>query len=147
MKQLLSIACIAIYTTACAHGEISSGCQSGEGQRSYIADIRFTEQERIAWDNRDQDYNAIVRERFAEEDIIEPDLPDFPNAMEIPWNEAKRLVWMGSIKTIWQRHDLTVYLLSNSGNSYVTVENHIDEIFHVMRRVDPCGLFIVGITQ
>jgi hypothetical protein len=78
---------------------------------------------------------------------IDSPSPNFDNAVKIEWSDAKLLVLLGHISQTSQQHNLTVFLWSKSGRLYESKETKIDEIYELMRKVDPCHLFITQETE
>lgn len=65
-----------------------------------------------------------------------------PSPSDLEWEAAERLIRAGKIGSIKQTHSLRVYLVTWSGESYVTREPKIDQVWHLVKEIDPSGVFI-----
>ena len=149
LKQYIPLLILSVLCADLAQGNSLVGCETRDGYRNLVREIAFTEEEHAAWMENDRRCNSVGKERVFTDIEENPDdwFPDSQSAEEVPWQDAKRLVWMGAVTTIQQLHNRRVYLLTRSGNSYFTEQPKLDDIFAVVRRVDPCGQFVRQITE
>lgn len=148
MRMLFGIALVLSTAIAFGHDTRGVGC-GGEPERKGVIDpVLLTSAERDAVIRGDRGFSALVKEVLIQEaESLGEGLPRLSGANDISWEEAKRLVLRGLIKTTVQAHNLTVHLVSASGAVYRTKEPKIDEIWRVSQLVDPCRRFILHITE
>ena len=79
------------------------------------------------------------REQLPEEE--EGELND-RQPVEVSWATARRFILEGDIAEVFQTHSRHVTLRSKRGVVYHTVEPRLDLVLHVIKQVDPQGLFI-----
>jgi hypothetical protein len=100
-----------------------------------------TQDERTALSKSYEVLSVVDREFKGQNMLLEILQPKDP-PVEIAWEEAKRMVEEGKIRSLFQAHSKRVALTATSGKRYTTTEPRIDAILDVVRRVDPKGIFI-----
>lgn len=60
----------------------------------------------------------------------------------ISWDQARKLVLLGSVRTILRTKGLQLRLVSRSGNVFVTAEPTEGDARRLADVVDPCHVFI-----
>jgi len=88
---------------------------------------------------------AIALERAKYEDISPA--KDVVSPAKIAWEHARRLVLLGAVRVVAQHHDLSVFLFTKSGKAFTTREPHLDDIWKVVKEVDPCGVYVARLTE
>jgi hypothetical protein len=91
--------------------------------------------------------DPIVMEAIDQEKKKYDEAAPISNPSPIQWEQARKLVLLGVVRTTFQLHDLTVRLVTASGRWFVTREPRIDEIYRVAAVVDPCHVYIRHVTE
>jgi hypothetical protein len=72
---------------------------------------------------------------------------DVASPTETAWEQARRLVLLGAVRVVAQHHDLSVFLFTKSRKAFTTREPRLDEIWKVVKEVDPCGVYVSRLTE
>ena len=82
--------------------------------------------------------DPVIEEAIAVERAKYPhDAPTSVAPIKIEWEAARKLVLLGAIRQTFEAHDLSVKLVSISGQRYASREPKIGEIGRVADTVDP----------
>jgi hypothetical protein len=66
---------------------------------------------------------------------------------KIDWEQAKKLILAGKIKSVSQSHSLEIYMIGLNGQVYLSKEDRIDEVRHLIGQVDPKSVFVKYMTE
>lgn len=123
-------------------------CDNGPGTDAYFSASSLSKEEEAAWLSETAPQSELMKEMAsARQREMDAGLPNSENAIEIPWNDAKRMVLLGFITKTMQGHNKVVYLESKSGKVYRASEPKIDNISAIIRIVDPCHIHVLEATE
>jgi hypothetical protein len=91
--------------------------------------------------------DPIVAEQIDHEKAKRAEPASVGDPIPISWEQVRKLVLLGVVRSTYQSHDLTVRLVNTGRRSFVTREPRIDEIQRVAAVVDPCGVYIRHVTE
>ena len=100
--------------------------------------------------DQDAKGDPVLAEAIALEQAKDRDLSPAKGAATptvIAWEQARRLLLLGAVRTAAQHHDLSVFMITRSGKAFTTREPRLDEIWKVVAEVDPCGVYIIRLTE
>ena len=63
-------------------------------------------------------------------------------AGSISWSQARRLLLLGAVTRLHSSPGASVYLMTRSGKFYSTKVTSPDDLWDLVRLVDPCGIYI-----
>lgn len=68
-------------------------------------------------------------------------------AAAIGWGQAKKLVLIGAVTQLVALHNRVLYLTTRTGRTFRTKQPQIDAIWKLRKLVDPCSVYIDGISE
>jgi hypothetical protein len=136
MRFVLIAACALLVTPALLNAATCKGPLSSDERRAVI--------------DEDAKGDPVLAEAIALERAKYQDLSpakDVASPVKIAWEQARRLLLLGAVRVAAEHHDLSVFLFTKSGKAFTTREPHLDEIWKVVKEVDPCGVYVVRLTE
>jgi len=88
-------------------------------------------------------FEAIALEHTKDADLSRPQ----GEPIRISWDQALKLILLGTVRTAVQHHDLSIALITRSGRQFTTRESRLGEIWKAVAIVDPCGVYITKVTE
>ena len=118
----------------------------GDGTSQHAGLLTYEQWQEVL--NEKSGGDPILEEAIAVEKAkYRHDAPKSGAPIKIQWVAARKLLLLGAIRETFEAHNLSVTLVSISGQRYAAQEPNIGEIGRVADTVDPCGVYIMRIME
>lgn len=142
MAKYIVILCILFPLNALAQKQLGT-CSRGSG-----LDLALSKDEIAKVLSNQPGSDPVLREAAAIEKARGSPNPGAERAATtINWDQARKLVLIGAVIQLVALHDRVLFLTTRTGRTFRTKQPHIDAIWKLRKLVDPCSVFIDGITE